>query len=329
MFVFLPYATHELTYRRPWANYALLTVTCAAFFAFGGMDRYALVRSVQDYALGGESPLGPITYLFLHADLGHLIGNMLALWLFGNAICARVGNAAYLPLYLGLGALAGLAQLVLHDGYTIGASAAINGLVGMFLVINPRARMSILVGWLLPPIFRSWTLRSYWFIAVWVIWDVIGAMTGSDAVAYGAHVVGYLLGVGVALAGLRLRLVPLDDDERTLPDLLGWDLRGLAAPRRQGTRAAVAASAAVVPGAKRTAPPQAPAPTATVPPRPVVHRAAAPPDGLRRDPQFITLICTCGERVEASRLFGLDGLRCPRCRAPMAPAPDEVEPHPS
>ncbi|PKN57134.1 MAG: hypothetical protein CVU56_12650 [Deltaproteobacteria bacterium HGW-Deltaproteobacteria-14] len=327
MFVFLPYATHELTYRRPWANYALLFVTCAAFFAFGGMDRFALARSVHGYALGGESPLGPITYLFIHVDLGHLIGNMLALWLFGNAICARVGNAAYPPLYLALGALAGLAQMVSHDGYTVGASAAINGLVGMFLVINPRARMSILVGWLLPPVFRTWNLRSYWFIAVWMIWDIIGAATGSDEIAYGAHLAGYLLGVGVALAALRLRLVPLDDAERTLPDLLGWGWRGLAPPRRQSTRAAVEASDAVVRRATRTAPPQAPDRRSTVPPRPVVHRPIAPPDGLRRDPQFTTLICACGERVEASRLFGLDGLRCPRCQAPLAPAPNEVEPH--
>lgn len=308
MFVFLPYATHELTYRRPWANYFLLAVTAAAFFVFGGMDHFALARSVRDHALGGRSGLGPLSYLFLHANLAHLIGNLVALWVFGNAICARVGNAVYLPLYLALGVLAGLSQQLFHDGLTVGASGAINGLVAMFLVVNPKARMSILVGWLLPPIFRSWTVRSFWLIGVWMIWDVVGALTSSGPVAYGAHLAGYLFGALFAFGGLRLGLVPLDDDERSLPDLLGWSRR--RGPRPEPARAATVPDAPPAPRAT-------PKPRLHPAPKPVLHRVAAAPEGLRRDPQFVTVTCACGERVETSRLFGLDGLRCPRCHAPL------------
>lgn len=319
--MFLPYATSELTYRRPWANYALLAATAVAFFAFGGFDHYAVARSARDFGVGGDSALGPVSYLFVHADLAHLIGNLLALWLFGNSICARVGNLAYVPLYLVLGALSGLTQQLFHDGYTIGASGAINGLIAMFLAITPRARISILLGWLFPPLLRTWTVRSYWVIGLWVLFDVIGALSSHGPVAYGAHLGGYLFGLLVALAGLRLRAIPTDDDDRTLPDLFGWSWRrktAVAAPSTQPLAATVASGEAAP---RKATPAPARRPAAPRPaPAPVLHRAAPAPDGLRRDPQFVELTCACGERVEASRLFGLEGLRCPGCGAPLEPA---------
>jgi len=335
MVVILPYATHELTYRRPWANYALIVGTVAAFFALGGTHGFAVAESARRLGLGGTSGFGAVTYLFVHADLAHLIGNMLALWLFGNAICARVGGGRYLPLYVALGAAAGGVHLLFADGVTIGASAAINGLVGLFLVFNPRARVSILVGWLLPPVFRTVAIRGTWFIGVWVIWDLVGALTGSRGIAYDAHLAGFLLGAAVGLGALRLRLVRLDPLERSLPDLLGWRWRSRPSATE---RAAIVPEAALAPAdePRRAARFRLPRAGALSAPKPAARRrtllratmapsaTADATEGLHRDPQFVTLICSCGERTEISRVFVTEGLRCQHCRAPLALPPDDV-----
>ena len=78
-----------------------------------------------------------ISCIFLHGSFMHLLGNMWFLWLFGNAVCAKVGNLVYLLIYLMLGLTSGVVAYTIDPRPAVGASGAINGVVGMFVVWYP------------------------------------------------------------------------------------------------------------------------------------------------------------------------------------------------
>ncbi|MCA9513979.1 MAG: rhomboid family intramembrane serine protease, partial [Myxococcales bacterium] len=178
MFYFIPLRTAEVSARRPWANYALMAVTVAlTAFAWTGGD-LDFARRVATYGLGGTSGLDLVSHNFLHANVWHLLANLVGLWVFGNAICARVGSAAYIPLYLALGAATGLVAKLFGTPLAIGASGTINALVGLAVVTSPRIRVTAVVGafWHV----RKVDLPSAWFVAVWVLIDVVGAFAFDD-----------------------------------------------------------------------------------------------------------------------------------------------------
>ena len=111
--------------RLPIVNCCVIGVTCLIFFFLLIGDTDALhVFILQDWG-----PLGIVGHMFLHGDIVHLIGKMLFLWVFGNAICAKVGNVAYIATYLGLGVLAAIVHLLADGAPAVRASGAINGIV--------------------------------------------------------------------------------------------------------------------------------------------------------------------------------------------------------
>ncbi|HKM89506.1 MAG TPA: rhomboid family intramembrane serine protease [Candidatus Acidoferrales bacterium] len=142
-----------------------------------------------------------VTSMFLHAGWLHLIGNMWFLWIFGGNVEDRLGHLSYLVFYLVCGLGAGLTYVLmsLHSGVpSLGASGAISGVLGAYIVLYPRGRILTLV-WLIIFIF-TWDLPAflilgYWFAIQFVsgISSVGSRMTGG--VAWWAHIGGFLLGV--------------------------------------------------------------------------------------------------------------------------------------
>ena len=141
--------------------------------------------------------------MFPHAGWLHLLGNMLFLWVFGNNVEDRLGRIRYLLFYLvcGYAAAYGFA-LVNPDSAEplIGASGAIAGVLGAYLVLYPRARVWSLVPFLLfiPLRLPAWLVLGLWFVLQWVYASGI-AVSGAGSVGYLAHVVGFVVGVLVAL----------------------------------------------------------------------------------------------------------------------------------
>lgn len=141
-----------------------------------------------------------ITSMFLHADWFHLGFNMLFLWIFGNNIEDHVGPAKYVAFYL----LAGLAALVAHIGLQVdsavplvGASGAVAGVMGAYLVWFPRAPIRTLAFVLLTDI------RAIWWLGAWF---VLQFFTGQDSgVAWAAHVGGFVFGVAVGILIRQVR----------------------------------------------------------------------------------------------------------------------------
>ena len=138
--------------------------------------------------------LAVLTSLFLHGSLAHLAFNMLFLWTFGNNLEDRWGRTRYLLFYLAAGVAATLAFVVTSPSSVIpliGASGAIAGVMGAYLVLFPRARILGLLG-IIPLPLPAWVFLGFWFVSQF--------LGGSDGVAYAAHVGGFVFGLAVGAA---------------------------------------------------------------------------------------------------------------------------------
>jgi membrane associated rhomboid family serine protease len=150
--------------------------------------------------------------MFLHGGWLHLLGNMLFLWVFGNNIEDRFGRLKYLLFYLicGYAASYGYALANPNSGVPlIGASGAIAGVLGAYLVLYPGARVWSLVPILLfiPLRLPAWLVLGAWFVLQWVYASGI-AVSSAGSVGYLAHVVGFAVGALIALPVRRRQPPP-------------------------------------------------------------------------------------------------------------------------
>ncbi len=145
------------------------------------------------------------TSMFLHGGLMHFLGNMWFLFVFGDNVEDRFGHIAYTLLYLGTGLIAALSHLIansLSSVPTIGASGAIAGVMGAYLVLYPHARVQAF----LPPIF-TFVLPAPVFLVIWFAMQAFSGIssvgsTASTGVAWWAHIGGFVAGVILAI-GIR------------------------------------------------------------------------------------------------------------------------------
>lgn len=219
MFVSAP---SRLKQRLRWATPLLVVVSVACFLWLVSLDgeterRLALIRWG---ALSGALPAGLagwweamqsgrvlnlLTALFIHADWSHLLGNMLFLMIFGLPSERAMGGTRFLLLFLLAGALANLAAAVLMDApnrIIVGASGGVSAVMGAYLVLFPGARLGIVIplGLFLEFVRAPASL----LIGVWALLQVVFTFVGPafGAVAWSAHLVGFLLGM---LFGLLAR----------------------------------------------------------------------------------------------------------------------------
>jgi len=148
------------------------------------------------------------TSMFLHGGWGHLFGNMLYLWIFGDNVEDRLGHVGYLFFYLACGVAAGVFHILTNAGSqipTVGASGAIAGVLGAYLVLFPGARVLTLL-----PLFPITTtyIPAAFFLGIWFVMQVFsgalqwGISQPTSGVAFLAHVGGFVTG---ALFGLLAR----------------------------------------------------------------------------------------------------------------------------
>ncbi|MFG2511205.1 rhomboid family intramembrane serine protease [Streptomyces sp. NPDC048584] len=150
-----------------------------------------------------KSPeLSVLTAMFLHGGWLHLLGNMLFLWIFGNNIEDRMGHLRYLLFYLVCGYAAAYGFAVLNAGSgepLIGASGAIAGVLGAYLMLYPKARVWVLVPFLifLPLRLPAWMVLGLWFV-LQAVYSSGQGVADAGTVAYVAHVVGFVAGMLLA-----------------------------------------------------------------------------------------------------------------------------------
>jgi membrane associated rhomboid family serine protease len=172
-----------------------------AVYSFGVIPAVLFGRDALPPELARvPAELTVLTAMFLHGGWMHLIGNMLYLWIFGNNIEDSMGHVRFVIFYVLCGAAAALAQSALDPGSIvpmIGASGAIAGVLGAYLVLFPRAHVLVLV----PLGFFTQLLRlpallvlGFWFVLQLFEGGLIAA-NGESSVAYWAHIGGFVAGI--------------------------------------------------------------------------------------------------------------------------------------
>ena len=174
-----PFRIETLLKHYPWANWAIMAVTVLCFFLVVG--EVIPEEAVGAMILDGWSVTGLLGHALLHAGFMHLAGNMLFLWVFGNAVCGNSSNRVYPFLYAGFGITAALTHLILDGDPAVGASGAINGVVGMALAMYPLNRVSVF--WLFFVKFGTVQIPLWALASIWLALDFWGALTGGGAVA--------------------------------------------------------------------------------------------------------------------------------------------------
>lgn len=151
-------------------------------------------------------PLTLLTSIFLHGGLLHLAGNMLYLWIFGDNIEDSMGHLRFLIFYILCGTIASLLHILVNTDSkvpTIGASGAISGVLGAYLVLYPRARVVTLLFFFY--LIRIVRLPAMFFLGVWFLWQLMSAGLGGGGVAWFAHIGGFAGGVVLVKLFVRRR----------------------------------------------------------------------------------------------------------------------------
>jgi membrane associated rhomboid family serine protease len=148
--------------------------------------------------------------MFLHAGFWHLLGNMVFLWVYGDNIEDATGHFRFIIFYLLCGVAAAMAQSAadIHTAIPmVGASGAISGVLGAYLILHPRARILVMTFF-----FLTFHVRAMWLIGFWIAYQVVlGVLDdGKAGVAWWAHVGGFVAGAAL-IPVFKRRGVPLFD----------------------------------------------------------------------------------------------------------------------
>lgn len=171
-------------------------------------------RQLADELVALPAGMTLLSSIFLHGSWMHLIGNMAFLWVFGDNVEDSMGHGRFLLFYLVCGLLASLTH-ALSDTQSIspliGASGAVAGVLGAYLMLHPRVKVIVLVGMRIPL-----RLRAYWVIGAWIGLQVYFIATGTGGnTAWWAHVGGFVMGV-MLIPFFKSSSVPLfDRDDRS------------------------------------------------------------------------------------------------------------------
>lgn len=206
-----PIRDHNPSNRTPGVTLALIAVNVLVFLVslpyFA--DERTLAGFFGDWAMipaavsSGQGLHGLFTSMFLHAGFLHLAGNMLFLWIFGDNLEDEMGHLGFLLFYLACGLAAAGAHLAADPRSpipTVGASGAIAGVMGGYLLLFPRARVDVLLVFVV--FFRVVALPAWMMLGIWFVLQLLNGLVMDVAmggVAYWAHAGGFVAGLALTL----------------------------------------------------------------------------------------------------------------------------------
>jgi membrane associated rhomboid family serine protease len=198
---------HNPSGRVPYVTYALMAANIGIFLTMLSLsgDDTALARFYYDWALlprrvmEGDGAGALLSSQFLHAGWMHLAGNMLFLFIFGDNVEDEMGHLPYLAFYVVTGVVSGVAQIAADPASyvpMVGASGAIAGVMGAYLLLFPKAKIDILIIFIV--FFRilpipAWIMLMIWFAVQFI--GGLGATPDTGGVAYWAHAGGFIAGI--------------------------------------------------------------------------------------------------------------------------------------
>ena len=195
-------------------------------FVYGLVPARYSVPHIAEYFSIQQQIFSLISYMFLHGGFWHLLGNMWFLYIFGDNIEDQLGSLRYMLFYLLCGLISGIFQLLLNFNSnipTIGASGAIAGVMGAYILLFPKSRIVTLIPVLFIPFFIE--IPAYFFLGFWFIlqfFNAAGNYSNAGGVAWWAHIGGFLSGMillkvfhAFPSAGLTRQLRQVTEKRRT------------------------------------------------------------------------------------------------------------------
>lgn len=205
-----PIRDHNPSGRTPYVTFGLIALNALVFLGYWTslpdyqIDRFFQVWGLVPAALTqGQGWANILTSMFLHAGWMHILGNMLFLWIFGDNLEDEMGHAGFLAFYLLSGLAAALAQVAMDPASPVpmvGASGAIAGVMGGYLLLYPKARVDVLFIFII--FFRIFAIPAWIVLGVWFGLQVFSGLSvpgDMGGVAYWAHAGGF---AGGAILGL-------------------------------------------------------------------------------------------------------------------------------
>lgn len=204
-----------------WVTVALIAFNILSYLLFGTPFFSPASEYVSDFALvpmeflgGSATPSGEVfrlheplplpeaftilSYMFVHVDFFHLVGNMVFLWVFGDNIEDAMGRLRFLFFYLTCGILAALVHVVMMPDSNmpvVGASGAVAGVIGAYLMLHPKVKLWVLVLYRVPI-----RITAAWAIGFWLAVQIYTAFYSTDIfIAWGAHLGGFAVGMVLVL----------------------------------------------------------------------------------------------------------------------------------
>jgi len=217
--------------RLPWVNCALIIVVIA-LSVLGLTDTKFLLKMSGAEAVAAEEgwgrlttedyplPVLAVTSSLVHTGWFHLAGNMLFLWVFGSAVNYKFGQIQYLGLFLVTALASGMTHYAFDWSPCAGASGAIYGIMGAFLVFFPRNEVTVFwVFWLRGGVRQ---FSSITIVIFWIVWNVLILVLGTGGrVALWAHLGGFAAGLAIGLLYAVTGWIKPTEDEHTLLQVLG------------------------------------------------------------------------------------------------------------
>lgn len=205
-----PIRDHNPSGRVPYVTYAIIAINVLVFLSYVAVIDQAQFGSILgDFALvpaevtRGEETYTLLTSMFMHGGWMHLIGNMLFLWIFGDNLEDAFGHIGFLIFYLVCGVAADIAHILPDPNSQVplvGASGAIAGVMGGYLLLYPKAKVDVLLIFII--FFRVFTIAAWIVLAIWFAIQIFsGAANGTEGggVAYWAHAGGFVAGILLSL----------------------------------------------------------------------------------------------------------------------------------
>ena len=167
-------------------------------FTYGLVPARYTIPSISTYFTFGQQIFSFISFMFIHGGFIHLLGNMWSLYIFGDNVEDKLGPLRYLLFYLLCGFASGISHLVInwHSQIpTIGASGAIAGVMGAYMILYPKSRILTLIPFFF--FFPIVEIPAVFFLGIWFIFQFLSAAStaGQSGIAWWAHIGGFIFGI--------------------------------------------------------------------------------------------------------------------------------------
>ena len=212
-----PIRDHNPSGRTPYVTFTLIAINAAVFLSYwmtipseNQLNSFFFQWGlVPENLMQGQGIATIVTSMFLHAGWMHLLGNMLFLWIYGDNLEDEMGHGGFLLFYLLSGLAAATAQIAM-DPFSpipmVGASGAIAGVMGGYLLLFPKARVDVLFIFVI--FFRIFAIPAWIVLGIWFALQICSGMSmpvDGGGVAYWAHAGGFAGGLVLALPALMRR----------------------------------------------------------------------------------------------------------------------------